>query len=175
MKELDELAVAISKLNLASDHVASIIGRPALRGHIGEFIASRIFNIQLHESASEKGSDGFFVEGSIAGRSVNIKFYGQHEGLLDMPNALPNEFLVLTGPKGSATSSLGQVRPICIEYVFLIPGPEALADARSRKVSIGEATSFPKAFWDEHEVYPASRSNELVLTQEQMRLLKLFP
>ena len=175
MTELEHLANAISQQNSASAHVASIIGRPALRGHIGEFIASRVFNIQLHESASEKGSDGFFVEGSIAGRSVNVKFYGQHECLLDMPNAaVPDLFLVLTGPKGSATSSSGQVRPICINHVFLIPGTEALADALSRNVSVGAATSFPGSFWDEHEVYPASRSKELDLTQDQVRLLGQF-
>ena len=175
MRELEHLAKAISEQNSASAHVASIIGRPAERGHIGEFIASRVFNIKLHESAAQKGSDGVFVEGSLAGRSVNVKFYGKHDGLLDMNEAaLPDLFLVLTGSKGSAGSSLGQVRPICIEHVFLIPGSEALADAQSRNVSIGVATSFPVSFWDEREIYPVCRSKELKLTQDQIRLLELF-
>ncbi|MCH7944852.1 MAG: hypothetical protein IIC73_02380 [Armatimonadetes bacterium] len=162
-------------MNSASDHVASIIGRPAERGHIGEFIASRVFNIRLHESAAEKGSDGVFLEGNLAGRSVNVKFYGKYEGLLDIrEDAAPDEFLVLTGPKGTSSSSSGQVRPICVEHVFLIPGTEALADAQSRNVSIGVATSFPASFWNEHEIYPMSRSKELQLNQDQIRLLKLF-
>ena len=175
MTELEHLAKAISKQNSASARVASIIGRPALRGHIGEFIASRVFNIKLHESASEKGSDGVFLDGVLAGSTVNVKFYGKHESLLDISeDSLPDVFLVLTGTKGSATSSSGQVRPICVEYVFLIPGAEALADAQSRNVSIGVATSFPNAFWDEREVYPSSRSKELDLTRDQIPLLKLF-
>ncbi|MCH7904309.1 MAG: hypothetical protein IH944_07045 [Armatimonadetes bacterium] len=175
MKDLEELAVAISQVNIASDRVASIIGRPALRGHIGEFIASKVFNIQLHESAAHKGSDGVLLDGVLAGSTVNVKFYGQHDGLLDMSeDALPDVFLVLTGPKGSAASSSGQVRPICIEHLFLIPGTEALADAKSRNVLIGVTTSFPNAFWDEREVYPMSRSKELNLTQDQIPLLKLF-
>lgn len=175
MTELEQLAKAIPHLNSASAHVASIIGRPAERGHIGEFIASRVFNIRLHTSATERGSDGFFIDGPHLGKNVNIKFYGKREGILDIrSDAVPDLFLVMTGPKSTSSSSSGSVRPICIEYVFLIPGNEAICSAESRNVMIREATSFPGSFWDEHEVYPASRSKELNLTQDQIRSLELF-
>ncbi|WP_442853014.1 hypothetical protein [Bacillus sp. UNC41MFS5] len=55
-------------------------------GHTGEYIASKIFEIELVESTSNKGIDGFF-SGLLSGKSVNIKFYTKQECLLDItPN-----------------------------------------------------------------------------------------
>lgn len=71
------------------DHeVAQLIGRPALLGHIGEFIAAELFDIELHPHANARGSDGTFRSGPLAGRTVNVKFYGRRDGLLDLPEAL---------------------------------------------------------------------------------------
>lgn len=51
------MAVLIANKNDIDGKIASIIERPTLIGHVGEYIASRIFNITLAESASHKGSD----------------------------------------------------------------------------------------------------------------------
>ena len=75
MNDLQRLAELIRNRNSIERNIASITGRPALTGHTGEYIAANIFDIQLVESASEKGIDGHFNTGPLAGRSVNIKWY----------------------------------------------------------------------------------------------------
>jgi hypothetical protein len=47
MDNLKELANLIEKRNEIDRKIADIIQRPAIPGHIGEFIASRVFDIQL--------------------------------------------------------------------------------------------------------------------------------
>lgn len=84
MSELEKLADLISERNRISKTISKLIGRPALPRHIGEYIASKIFNIELEEFATSKGIDGRFTEGPLKGKTVNIKLYGKREGLLDI-------------------------------------------------------------------------------------------
>lgn len=78
--------------------------RPALIGHVGEYIAARVFDIQVHPSASHRGSDGLFRTGPLAGRSVNVKWYAQDGSVLDvLEEHGPDFYLVLTGPRGTAS------------------------------------------------------------------------
>ena len=105
MEKLNELVELLRKRNEIDSVISSVIGRPAISGHLGEFIAARIFDIQLAESATNKGSDGYFKNEPLSGRTVNIKLYGKQEGLLDInPAALPDFYLVLTVPKSAAIS-----------------------------------------------------------------------
>ncbi len=53
-------------------------------GHAGKCIAAYIFDINLQQSASHKGIDGRFTSGKLAGKSLNIEWYGKVEGLLDI-------------------------------------------------------------------------------------------
>ena len=77
MEDLGLLASLIRQRNAAEIKIAAIIGRPASIGHLGEYIASKIFNIDLVRSASHKAIDGHFSDGPLAGRSVNIKWYAR--------------------------------------------------------------------------------------------------
>jgi len=91
MELLERLAGLVRTKNRIDDEIAGIIDRPAQIGHVGEYIASNIFGIKLEESAAQKGIDGRFMAGPLAGRTVNIKWYGKMEGLLDItPNHLPD-------------------------------------------------------------------------------------
>ena len=74
IRQRSEVEVAITR----------IIGRPAQIGHIGEYIAAKVFRIALAPSASEKGYDGRFEDGPPQGRTVNIKWYAKREGVLDI-------------------------------------------------------------------------------------------
>lgn len=58
MDDLDQLAKLLRQHNQIGHQIAGLIGRPALTGHLGEFIASRIFGIELERSANAAGSDG---------------------------------------------------------------------------------------------------------------------
>jgi hypothetical protein len=57
------LAGLLSARNLIDGQIAGIIQRPALPGHIGEFIASLVFGIELASSATQAGHDGRFSDG----------------------------------------------------------------------------------------------------------------
>ena len=173
MDELKSLANLIKRRNAIDDEIAAIIDRPAERGHIGEFVAAAIFDIELHESATNKGSDGVFRSGPLAGLSMNVKFYGKREGLLDMsPDDPPDFYLVLTGPKATAASSKGQTRPLTISSAFLFDHHKLVSRLRVKK--IGTATSVRNHFWDEAEIYPSQNDELLRLTPEQHEMLKMF-
>ena len=171
-KELELLSALIKERNSIEEKIAKIIGRPAERGHIGEFVAAEIFDIELHESATHKGSDGIFRRGSLAGRTVNIKSYGKRESILDMKRESPPDFyLVLTGPKTAAASSRGATRPWVISSVFLFDHHELVSRL---KVKIGTATSVKRHFWDEAEIYPSPRNEDFIPTLEQHLMLEMF-
>jgi len=142
---------------------------------MGEYIASHIFEIALEESASRKSIDGCFTKGELAGRSVNIKWYTKQEGLLDVTaDALPDFYLVLTGPRSAASSSRGSVRPWVIDAVYLFDARELVSVLRSRGLKVGVATSVRQQLWDEAKIYPHQRNHGLVVSDEQRTLLALF-
>jgi hypothetical protein len=175
MKEIARLAELIRTRNAVDGEIAALTGRPALIGHVGEYIAARVFRIALAESAAQKGIDGHFVDGPLARASVNIKWYGKHEGILDMtPDFLPEYYLVLTGPRATSMSSRWGTRPWLIDFVFLFDAPNLLAQLRSRRVKIGIATSVAREFWHAAEVYPTPTNRQLILTDEQRNALALF-
>lgn len=175
MENLVRLAELIGTRNAVTGQIAALIGRPAQIGHVGEYIASRIFGISLEESASQKGIDGHFIEGQLTGRSVNIKWFTKQDGLLDLtPDALPDFYLVLTGPKTGATSSRGKIRPWVIKAAYLFRARELVDTLRSLGVKLGVATSVRQPFWHEAEIYSTQRNSQLVLSKEQRRLLALF-
>lgn len=175
LTQLHRLAELVKVKNSVEAEITAIIDRPAIIGHVGEYIASNIFNIELEESASNKGIDGYFRSGSLSGQSVNVKFYTKNERLLDItPNFLPDYYLVLTGDMNNACSSRGMVKPWCISYVYLFESKSLIEKLQERKLKIGTATSVAKIFWETAEVYPNSKNNSLILTEEQKGLIKLF-
>ncbi len=175
MDNLAQLAELIKKRNLIERDITALIGRPAQIGHIGEYIASRIFHIELEKSASRKSIDGCFSEEPYKGCTVNIKWYALHEGLLDItPEALPDYYLVLTGPKSGAMSSSGKVRPWTIEHAFLFEGQALVNELTRGGVKIGIATSVRQHLWERAEIYPTHNENLFELSKEQRDALALF-
>jgi hypothetical protein len=175
MNDLVRLAELIRQRNAVERKITTVIGRPVTTGHLGEFIASKIFRIRLADSASKKDIDGQFRDGPLVGRSVNIKFYPKHDGLLALsPDTSSDFILVLAGPKSPAASSRGQFRPCVIESVFLFDTAVLVASLKRRGVKFGPATSIRQHYWEAAEIYPLQRSNLLVLSEEQRLLLALF-
>jgi len=175
MESLIRLADLLQRRNAVDAEIAALIGRPAIRGHLGEWIAATIFGIELHVSAATKSSDGRFLTGPLAGSTVNVKCYSEYSGLLDMhPESGPEFYLVLTGPKASANSSRGTTQPFVIESVFLFDGVDLLKALHARAVKISVATSVVSRLWREAEIYPETRNSILPLSDEQRRWLSLF-
>ena len=140
--QLRRLSSLLKERNAVDAEIAGVIGRPAHPGHVGEFVAAQIFDIDLLESASQKGLDGHFVEGPLRGRSVNVKYTAKRDGLLNMtPDNPPDFYLVLTGPKGPPASSRGKTRPWVIDSVFLFRGPDLVRRLKERGLkNIRDAT-----------------------------------
>jgi hypothetical protein len=175
MENPTRLAELIRSRNAIDAEIAAIIGRPAEKDHIGEYVAAHIFDIALNASASTRAYDGRFGSGLLAGRSVDIKYYGKQEGILDISTReLPDFYLVLTGEPGPAASSKGKTRPWTIQRVYLFESSRLCEDLRDRGLQIGIATSVRSALWDAAEIFPWQTNKGLLVTDEQRRLLDLF-
>ena len=175
METLQQISTLLRERNRVDRQISEIIGRPATTGHIGEFIAAAVFDIELMSSASNKTIDGHFRTGTLANKSVDIKFYGKQEGLLAInEGAQPDYFLVLTGERAAAASSKKKSRLCTIEFVYLFDGRSLGDDLRARGVKFGVAASVRAVHWASAEVYPTQRCQTLVISDEQKRLLKMF-
>ena len=176
---LTDLADSVRVKNAADRHVARLIGRPALPGHFGEFVAARIFDIELNKGAAKPGFDGRFRSGELTGKSVNIKFYTKHDRLLDMTEEGkpgPDYYLVMTGPKGNAEPSRGKTRPWVIESVFLFEAEALVRELRAQnpKKRIGLAAHVYVKLWRKAMIYPDGVSSLLPVTDAQRDRLALF-
>ncbi|MEM2785584.1 MAG: hypothetical protein QXW37_08610 [Candidatus Nitrosotenuis sp.] len=175
MKPLADLTSLIKDRNKIDDEISAIIGYPAEKGHVGEFIAAKIFNITQNKSATHKAHDGAFSDGTLKNKTVNVKFYSKREGLLDLqPRFPPDYYLVLTGPKSTPTSSRGKTRPWTINSVFLFDAKILHETLKNRGLKLGIATSVKENLWNSSEIYPTNTNNILILNEYQKECLKLF-
>lgn len=161
--ELAELAALVRARNMLDARLGRLLDRPVSTGSIGEWIAARIFDIELETAANVPGYDGHFTTGAMAGRTVSVKAYPRREGMLDIdPNAQSDAYLVLTGPKGTLVSSRGTLRPVCVNAVYLF-------DAHRLR-----AERVLEAQWEAAEIYPQSNNPLFIVSDEQRRKLELF-
>jgi hypothetical protein len=175
MDDLRQLAKLIDTRNQTEREITALIGRPAAIGHIGEYIASRVFNIALEQSASHKSSDGYFHDEPLKGRTVNIKWFAFQEGILDItPESFPDYYLVLTGLKSGTMTSGERVRPWTIEKVFLFDTQSLANELKLTGVRMGIATSVRRHVWEKAEIYPANQNDLFQLSQAQRDVLALF-
>jgi hypothetical protein len=63
---LAEVAGLLHERNRIDARIAQIVQRPMTAGHLGEWIASRVFDIELEVSASAAAIDGRFRAGALA-------------------------------------------------------------------------------------------------------------
>jgi len=168
-EDLDRLAELIRIKNDADLAIAQLIGRPCAPGNTGEFVAARVFGIELMRSGSHPGYDGIFRDGPLAGQTVNIKTYSRHESVLDISAHPCDYYLVLTGPVGQERNL-----PWVIESVFLFALDHLLADLSQRGVKIGIATSVRKADWEAARIFPPGPASPLQLSEPQLTWLRLF-
>jgi len=175
VENLSQLAELLRNRNAIDAQITALIGRPATTGHLGEYIAAQIFGIALLTSASHKDIDGHFIDGPLAGRSVNIKFYPKNDGLLSVSSeGVLDYILVLAGPRSPAMSSRGQPHPAVIEGVFLFDAGKLITELKSKGIKIGVATSVRQNLWQQAEIYPTQNNRVLPLSEKQRAILAQF-
>lgn len=171
-----EVARLLRDRNALDSQLAALIDRPPSIGHLGEWIAQQVLGVDLVTSAANRAWDGHLTEPDhLAGRTVNVKFYGRREGLLDLiDNDGPDFYLVLTGPPGAAATSRGQARPAVVDAVYLFDAEGVLHALRQTGVKIGVASSVRKHLWEAAEIHPRQNSPHWCLTASQHEQLRLF-
>lgn len=171
---MTRIAGLLRQRNAIDGEIAAVTGRPMTSGHLGEWIASIVFDIALEPSATAEAIDGMFRSGQFAGRTVNIKWYLKREGLLDMTSSPALDFyLVLAGPAAAAASSRGATRPWTVEAVYLFDARQLRGEQAARGVKQGVASSVLRSQWDVAEIYPRAGAH-LPLTAYQSGILSLL-
>ncbi len=168
---VEELATLVREHNAVVDRISSLIGRPAQIGHVGEYIAGAIFDIDLNPSASTKGHDGFFCSPAhLAGRSVNIKWGSLFEGGMDVsPDAELDYYLAMVGPRARSMTSKGSSRPWLISAVYLFDAIRLRTALTTAGVKIGVATSIRAHLWESAKIYPEANNPILPLKPDSAR------
>jgi hypothetical protein len=180
--DLCGLARLIEERNRIDRDIAALIGRPAERSHVGEFIAATVFHIRLELSASAKGMDGRFTAESpgglagLEGKSVNIKFYGRQDWVLDLctEGTPPDYYLVLVGPRFRGLRNKADARPLAIDAVHLFDTESLHADRRAAGVKMGLSTSVPKPLWLASALWPTCANPALTPGDSVDTPLRLF-
>lgn len=169
LHQLAELLRARDDLDAA---IAGLTGRSARQGDIGEFVAAQIFDIQLAGNAVQAGHDGTFRSGPLAGRTVNVKTYGDAFTGLDISPHDCDFYLIFSGPRRPAGVVHHQWQ---ISAVYLFDTLRLLDTLNHRGVKIGIATSIRRADLDAAQIFPDTNPTPpLRLTSEQITLLSLF-
>ncbi|WP_223165395.1 DUF6998 domain-containing protein [Lentzea indica] len=163
------MAGLIQERNRIDAALSACIGRPALTGHLGDWIAAQVFGIELEENATTKGVDGRFADG----RTVNVRWYLKQEGLLDLREKGPDLYLVLAGPKAPAAGSRGTVRPMVVDAVHLFDAAAVATELRSRGRKVGTASSVRAELWEAAEIYPRHNPT-FTVTDKQRELLAML-
>jgi hypothetical protein len=172
---LAQVAALLRERNEIDAELARLMHRPMTSGHLGEWIAAQVFDIELEASAVAAGIDGRFRSGPLQGRIVNIKWYLKREGVLDTTESTALDYyLVLTGPRSPAVSSRGATRPWCIEAVYLFEARQLRSEQIARGVKRRVASSVLRQQWDAAEIYPSATNTQLAVTPTQAEQLRLF-
>ena len=139
-EDVRKIASLLCERNAIDEKIAAVIERPVTVGHLGDWIAAQIFDIELETSAVTVAIDGRFRSGPLQGRTVNGKWYLKREGSIDITESPALDYyLILTGPASAAMSSRGGRRPGCIEAVYLFDAKQLLDRQRTRGVKTGIA------------------------------------
>src|SRR5688572_20159606 len=127
------VARLVRERNQIDGEISRIINRPVLNGHLGEWLASLLFDIDLEPAPSSEAYDGRFASGALAARTVGIKWLGTRAGNLDLGSADGPDFcLVFTGHQALALTTKGIARPLQIDACHLFDTRRLVAGQDSR-------------------------------------------
>ncbi|MFC0003615.1 hypothetical protein [Micromonospora siamensis] len=171
--ELHQLAALLRDRDALDARIARLTGRSARQGDIGEFVAARVFDIALAANPVQAGHDGTFRSGPLAGRTVNVKTYGDAFDGIDISPHSADFYLIFSGlrrPPGAVRHHRWQ-----LSAAYLLDTRRLRETLTGRGVKIGTATSIRTADLEAARIFPDTNPYPpLRLTAEQVALLSLF-
>ncbi|GLY97778.1 hypothetical protein [Actinoplanes sp. NBRC 103695] len=170
---LAQLAGLLRERDAIDQRIAEMTGRSARQSDVGEFLAARVFDIDLAPSTIQAGYDGWFRSGPLRGRTVNIKTYGSAADGIDISSHGCDYYLVLSGPPRRAGNA--RHRRWSLASVYLLDSRRLLAEFAARGVKVGIATSIRAADLAAARLYPVPAANApFLLDERQHSMLGLF-
>jgi hypothetical protein len=176
MDALNQLADAIRQRDQVEDRIATIVGRPLTVGALNQFVACRIFQIDLEDSAADVWHTvGRFSEGPLAGRSVVVRWISTKTRSLDITQKpLSDDILVIAGSSAPLASLEVDARPWLVERVYLFDAHQLAAELEGRGLGSGSNTPIDRRLWQAAEIYPRQRDGRYLLSGAQRHALGLF-
>jgi hypothetical protein len=176
MDALNQLADAIRQRNQAEDRIATIVGRPVSAGTLYQFVACRVFDIDLDgPDCDVLHGVGRFCSGPLAGRSVAVRRTGVSTRSLDITiDPLPDFILVMACSDAVSVSPEFDARPSLVDRVYLFDAGRLVAELEGRGRKVGAGTVVDRLTWQAAEIYPQQRSGHYLLSGAQRHALGLF-
>jgi hypothetical protein len=174
LESVTAVARLVRERNEIDGEITRIINRPAVAGHLGEWLASQLFDIDLEPRDSAEAFDGRFASGPLATRTVNIEWISKRNGELGPTSSRAIDFhLVFTGPKALALTVKGLARPVRINACYLFDARELESRQAAQGPASGAASLLAEE-WDAAEIFPDRNSPLLTVGPEAHGLLALF-
>jgi hypothetical protein len=174
-----ESVTAVARLvrerDVIDGEITRIINRPAVAGHLGEWLASELFDIDLEPPGSAEAFDGRFASGPLATGTVNIEWISRRDEQLDPDSSRAIDFhLVFTGTRALALTTKGLVRPVRINACYLFDARELEARQAARGATSCAAAGLRAEEWNAAEIFPDRNNPLLTIGPEAHGLLALF-
>jgi hypothetical protein len=188
---LTQLAKLLEKKQLVDAEIKQLIRKQC---GIGNFIISRILGITLEASLwkrREEHIDGVFSSGVLAGKTVKINLDIAHEfrgkvssmrgsvlngELTVFWHNLADYYLVVNGLQSWEKLHLKDTfrAKFDISHIYLFEMKELAEKLEARELKGGVFTKIKPKYWQESEIYPVNRNQEIALTNDQVSMLKQF-
>lgn len=172
--ELRQMAGLLRARNAIDDVIATITDRPVNPGHLGEWIAARIFPSNSSSRPLPGPSTAAF-DRSCRGRGGEREVVRQARGCAGHDGAFVSRLLPRADRSALGRTHLTRYHPPTHDRVGLpFPAAKLAETIRDTGLKLGIATSVRNALWDAAEVYPEQCNPELPLSPQQRHLLALF-
>ena len=134
---IEQIAELLRERNAIDERLAKIVSRPMTAGHLGEWLAARIFGIELEPTAVKTAFDGRFTSGQLQGRTVNVKWHLKRENLLDLYLFGAKQVRTELSTRGVRIGTASSVRATQWESAEIYPRPNnALITIEPQQVAL---------------------------------------
>lgn len=174
MKALSRLSDLVALMNYAEREIRQLIGMQARAEYVAAFVCSRLLDIRLEKQDSCPFVSGIFNDGPLKDASVQIFRIPDEEGFPAFwPRHRETDYCLFIGGRDLDGKDSSVFTPAwTIRRIYLIPSGNLTPP--SPETGTGEKKTLSDLFPGDSEIYPASKSSLLELTDSQRQLLDFF-